>query len=281
MKKIIFLIALLNAFIAFSQDKQQLIDAIIKENRFDSEQIGGSGRISPVYANYQQLLKLVTDEELTELAKHKNAALRMYAILGLIARQNTVSLPVFFAQELKTGATVETMIGCIMDTDFTSSIVYHAYLFRDEHVGEKDSVQEKLDDIIVNSDAFVWWLLYDKVFSQRGKLNENLLQRIEMLAFGDNNSFAFYYLIRNYPEQYKQRAEDYLLHTFPGQKFDKSEEYNKDNDEVFISDFIDFLFESGRKDYREIAIAKMRDNKWLRDRDMWFDNTLKKYNVEL
>ncbi|MCO6147477.1 hypothetical protein [Flavobacterium sp. NRK1] len=268
MKTILLIITLFTGLISSAQTKEQLIDYIIKENRVDSKHISSGGIQSPIYISYEKLIKLVTNNELLDLAKNKNAALRMYAIQGLIQRK-IGDIPALFKKELESGDTVETMMGCNMGTDFTAFIVYKFQIY-----SEEEQPESQLNNIILNTNSFVWWLMYDWVFENN--LDENFLPRIEELAFEKKNSFAFMYLKNNYG-RYGSRIDDYLLNVFPKQKFVKDEENN--NDGVFLCNFIEILLESGRADYKTVAVAKLRENQWLKERDGWYNEILKKYNI--
>lgn len=279
MKKLLIIVCLLYAAGCISQNKQDLIDYIIKENRVDSEHIGASGSVSPLYKKYTELMALLDNDELLQLTNHKNAALRVYAIKGAIAR-GIGDIPHLFERELRNDSMVETFEGCIMGEDLTSMLIYNFQRYDAEESQHKNKIGKELDNIIINTDHYVWWLLYRRVFENK-VLDEVLLPRIEKLAFEKNNSYAFMYLKIKYPDRYAVRMENYLLTVFPKQKFTENQDFIHDNDAVFVRDFIKLLLDSQRSDYRKVAIEKLREVAWLKKRDMWFDNILEKHNIQL
>lgn len=245
-----------------AQNKQEIVDGIIAANAFHNEQVGGAGVKSPVYELYEKLIATASTEELITLAKHKNAAVRMYAIKGLIVR-NAANVPELFAKELKNGDSVETLIGCSLGDDYTHSIVYR--LQRDDAPASvKNNVLTHLDSIIITTKYHVDWTLYDYAFSNTN-LDKALLPAIEQLVFSKNNSFAFDYLEKNYSEKYKAKLLTYIFIIFPDEVFKENTKKIRGNEEVFLRHFITKLLNSKNPAYREIALRKQEANPWLKN----------------
>lgn len=292
MKKLLTIIFSLTISLCFSQTKEQLIDSIIKVNRVESDCVGYGCVVSPQYKRFQKLKKKLSDKELNELSKHKNATIRTYASMELI-QSGKGNVPELLSTELQKNEMVETFEGCIMDVEPISSIIYHEYWNKirieasqkvkgnnyEQDLAMKkalatDLIMEKLDSIIIYSNEKIYWLLYDRTFENR-KHKDSYLPRIEELAFDKNNSYAFEYLAKFYQSEYSEKLDKYLTTDFPKAKF------QTENEVFYLHSFIEKLLESKNEEFKNIAINKLRTDEVWKDHKGWFNTTLKKHGIEL
>ncbi|MDC8003556.1 hypothetical protein POV27_05805 [Aureisphaera galaxeae] len=275
---------------SISQTKQELIDSIIKVNIVESDCIGYGCMPSKQYNNFQTLKSLLSEQELNTLSKHENPTLRTYALNELV-QSGKGDLVQLLAQELRKNERVRTFEGCLMDFDPISSILYHEYwnkiriearnkardgLYEEEQAMkralETDVMMERLDSVVIHNRHVAYWLLYRRVFKNR-KHKESYLSRIEDLAFKQNNSYAFEYLRKNYSSRYDERMEKYFTIDFPRARFKTESEI------IYLNSLIETLLESERKDYRDIVIAKLKQDDSWRKHSGWIKNTLKNYGI--
>ncbi|MGG8497847.1 hypothetical protein ACQY1Q_15655 [Tenacibaculum sp. TC6] len=292
MKKLLTITFSLTISLCFSQTKEQLIDSIIKVNRVESSCIGIGCMSSPQYARFQKLKKKLSQKELIELSKHKNATIRTYASIELI-QSDKRNVPELLSAELQKNEMVETIEGCIIDFKPISSIIYHKYWnkirieasrkIKDNNheqdlamqkVLATDLTMEKLDSVIIYSEKEIYWLLYDRTFKNR-KYKNSYLPRIKELAFSKNNAYAFDYLKKHYSTQYSVELENYLKNNFPKAKF------KTENEVFYLHSFIEILLESKNDEFKKIAINKLRTDEVWKDQKGWFNATLKKHGIKL
>jgi hypothetical protein len=234
--RFIVLIFLLMVYCCPAQSKRQLMNSIIKVNEVQSEEIGGAGSQSQQYLNFQRLKEKLSQKELIEMTSHSNAVLRTYAIMDVL-ENDTMDVVKLFLQESEKDEKVTTFEGCLIDFEETDKIIYFQYwnkvridainktLEEDKwDVQMQQSLQNdikmaSLDSIIIYSDKNYYWLMYDKVFTNR-KYPESYLPRIEKMAFEKNNGFAMEYLMTNYLETYTTKKDEYLKEKFILAKID-------------------------------------------------------------
>src|SRR5690606_19132720 len=105
------------------------------------------------------------------------------------------------------------------------------------------------------------------------KYNKSYLSRIKELAFERNNSYAFNYLNEFYPKEFSEETKEYFISIFPQVKFDS------ENELLYLHVFLEFLFESGKEEFIEIAKTKLiNDNSW-KSKSSWFKHSYEKYAV--
>lgn len=274
MKKLLTVILSLSFGLCFSQTKKQLINSIIKVNRLESDCIGFSCQESDQYKNFKKLKHKLSKKELVELSHHKNAALRTYVILELV-QSGKGNVPELLSSELIRNEEVQTFSGCIMDQSPVSSKVYHEY-WNSVHADTRvhDLTMQKLDSVIIYSDQEVYWLLYSRTFNN-GQHREHHLPRIKELAFSKHNAYAFEYLQKYYPFEYSKQSEKYFTTDF------NNAEFRTENEIFHLHSFIKSLLESENEKYRQIAIAKVQNQRKWEHHKSWFDNLLKKHGVTL
>ncbi len=276
-----------------AQTKRKLLKEIIKTNSFHSKHIGGAGMISGQYSNFEKLRGMITDDELEALTHHKNAVVRLYAKQWMI-QEGKGNPAQFLLEEIEKDKRVETFSGCILSDDKTYSIVYHEYWNKirmdalepfdydspegktaEAEVLKEDKKMQEMDSIVLYSDKPLFWLLYDRAFSNR-KFSEKYLPQIKKLAFEKNNGYAFQYLFNNHIPQLKQEIYDYLEGEFLEHKY-------RDEEDVYsLHEILVLLLESKDEQYKKIAIAKLKSDKSWEDHQSWFQNSIiKRYHLQL
>jgi len=279
--KIGFLMLLLLGSFVFGQTKEELINSIVKNNLLESNCIGYGCSESTQFNNFQKLKNLSSDDELLNLTQHPNSVLRTYAILDLID-SGKGNITDFFEQELINNQEITTFKGCIISSDLTYSEVYHSYWgkliseeYKDQSLNliETDSDLIKLDSLVIYHPKDITWLIYARVFKNR-KYDKSYLSRIKELAFERNNSYAFNYLNEFYPKEFSEETKEYFISIFPKVKFDS------ENELFYLHGFLEFLFESGKEEFIEIAKTKLiNDNSW-KSKSSWFKHSFEKYGVK-
>lgn len=272
----------------FSQTKEVLIDSIIKRNVFESHYVGAGGTMSEQYENFQKLFKISSEKELLKLTDHKNPILRVYSQTYFIEQnKNVIEI---FKKELKRNKKIETYEGCLIDFEYTSSIIYHSYWnsvrlnsitefdtiekIRNEKMSiaiQNDEKLKLLDNLILKSNQDLYWLLYSRALDNQK--NNNLdIKQVEKLAFKSNNFYAFDYLLKNDYENQKNNIERYFKGNFIKANFES------ENKIIYLFGFVDYLLKSNKKEYKDIVIKKLeKDLYWKEYNDSWLDDILEKY----
>ena len=293
MKILTTILFLLSISFTTAQTKRKLLKEIIKTNSFHSKHIDGTGMISSQYSNFEKLRGMITDDELEALTHHKNAVVRLYAKQWMI-QEGKGNPAQFLLEEIEKDKRVETFSGCILSDDKTYSIVYHEYWNKirmdalepfdydsaegktaEAEVLKEDKKMQEMDSIVLYSDKPLFWLLYDRTFSNR-KFNEKYLPQIKKLAFEKNNGYAFQYLFNNHIPQLKQEIYDYLEGEFLEHKY-------KDEEDVYsLHEILVLLLESKDEQYKKIAIAKLKSDKsWENHKDWFKKSIIERYHLQL
>lgn len=289
---------------SFSQTKEELIQGIIKLNSLDGRDgiLNSECRKEIVcehnnYYNFEKLKKLLTEQELLELSKHKNEILKLYAIRELISQNNlALDLENIILEEIKRNKSVQTHQGCIKDQNLTYSIIYHDYWnqVRINALKKTDEKDEKLRDklmldainndqkligineAILKLDKDIYWLIYERIF-QVEKYDDSIKSNIENLLFQHNNSYALKYLEKNYSSEFGKISDDYFGNYFPKQKF-------KDKNQTFyLLDLAKDAFENKNIEVQNMILNKLRSTDgWKKELGGTFEYQIfKKYNVKL
>jgi hypothetical protein len=275
----------------FSQTKSDLVQSIIKYNVLDSDCIEVTCSPSPQYNNFQKLKKIISEKELLQLSKHPHPVLRTYAELEMINQKKNISE--ILAYEIDKNETVETQDGCIGSVDPIESIIYHQYWnnVRLEAISKQDTddkirelkmkkaladdkMMYTLDSLVLHSEKDIYWLVYHHVFENR-KFEEKDIHRIEELTFKNNNSYAFDYLLTNYPSKYQLTIKNYFTTHFLTAKF------NSQNKGRYLFRFIEYLVETKDKEYRNIVIEKLKKDRSWKKYDFFLETYLEKNNINL
>ncbi|WP_157444266.1 hypothetical protein, partial [Chryseobacterium sp. BGARF1] len=223
--------------LSIAQTKKEIISKIIELNSLDSwdgienpilEKNGLSNDSN--YYNFEKLKKIISTEELQKLTKHKNQVLRLYAIDELMDNENkAINVKKEILDAINHKKIIQTHSGCIVDKDFTYSIIYHNYWSNvrgkaskpphetDEKKIELINLKAVNEDILlreINSDILkldedLYWLVYDRAFEVE-KYDDGLKKNIINLLYKYNNSYAFQYLKKNYPNDFNNIYKEYF-----------------------------------------------------------------------
>ncbi|PJJ62984.1 hypothetical protein [Chryseobacterium geocarposphaerae] len=297
------LIVLISNF-SFTQTKEEIIARIIKVNSLD----GWDGVLNPDldknglsdnnnYYNFEKLKKIVSTDELLDLTKHKNQVLRLYAIDELISENNKyINIQKEILDAIANKKIVQTHSGCIIDKELTYSIIYHKYwnLVRarasknpnesdkeeTELIGRKtlneDNLLRNINSEILKLDEDLFWLIYDRVFEIE-KYDETLKKNIIHLLFKYNNSYAFKYLKKNYPDDFNNIYTEYFTKHFSKAEFDKV------NETFYLFDLVQYAFENNNDDMKTRILQKLRTTKgWEKELSGTFEHQIfNKYHIKL
>ncbi len=271
----------------FAQSKEALIQSIVDYNVLDSDCIGITCARSPQYLNFQKLKKMLSKEELLKLSEHKNPVLRTYVQIELINQGYNVSK--ILSYELRKNEMIETQDGCLGDSELTSEIIYYTYRGKvllasisendDEKTKEikikkaieQDKTMKTLDSMMIYSDQELSNYRYLDIFENR-KFDSEYLPQIEKMAFRKNNFFAFKYLLLNNPE-YQNKIENYLKNDFITANFKSY------NERGYFEQFIIYLLESNKEEYKNIATEKLKKDKSWKGYSHFIEDILKKQNI--
>lgn len=195
--------------LSIAQTKKEIISKIIELNSLD----GWDGIENPIleknglnndsnYYNFEKLKKIISTEELQKLTKHKNQVLRLYAIDELMDNENkAINVKKEILDAINHKKIIQTHSGCIVDKDFTYSIIYHNYWSNvrgkaskpphetDEKKIELINLKAVNEDILlreINSDILkldedLYWLIYDRAFEV--EKYDDLLKKTSFIFF--------------------------------------------------------------------------------------------------
>jgi hypothetical protein len=292
MKKMLLFILLLVGTFALAQTKQQLMDSIVARNELNDECRWMNCKEWEPYDSWQKLLKKINEGELVSLSKNNNAVLRMFATRELIL-SGKGDASGFLSDELKRNERVREVVACLIGDDYTYHVVYFDYWNKirieardaaksdDEElvnnaIAERvwqDSEMAQLDSLVIEQDN-VEWLIYNKAFTNR-KFDARYLPRIEQLAFRQHNMYALDHLQRHYNEKYKEQIASYWQNDF------LKAEFGGENGIYYYNAAIEILLDTKDLNYKNIAIAKLKNDRSWEEHEAWFENTLGDYGLTL
>jgi hypothetical protein len=287
--KLLLLLCIANFSYCAAQSKEELIDAIVKHNVYETNLPYSS--TSPT--NPKQLSNIFSDEELKQLLNHKNGVLRMYVSTYLI-EQNLADPAALLSNELNQNETVKTLNGCLGGNDPTPNIIYFSYRNKiwaeaskginyelndliEEAVNRRlktDPKMKEMDSIVISTDLKPSYYLYRTSF-ENNNFSPALLPTVEKLGFQKNNPYAIGYLTDAYPELYKERALKYYADQFPKLTFPEDDR----NSIMYFHEFLELLLKTGDKKIQQIAIDSFKKSEYIEKE--WFKNTFKEYNIEI
>jgi len=290
--------------LSIAQTKKEIISKIIELNSLD----GWDGIENPIleknglsndsnYYNFEKLKKIISTEELQKLTKHKNQVLRLYAIDELMDNENkAINVKKEILDAINHKKIIQTHSGCIVDKDFTYSIIYHNYWSNvrgkaskpphetDEKKIELINLKAVNEDILlreINSDILkldedLYWLVYDRAFEVE-KYDDGLKKNIINLLYKYNNSYAFQYLKKNYPNDFNNIYKEYFIRYFSKATFEKV------NQTFYLLDLAQYAFENNNEDMKKRILEKLRTTKgWEKELSGTFEHQIfNKYNVKL
>ena len=103
------------------------------------------------------------------------------------------------------------------------------------------------------------------------KVDEDLIPRLKVLAFKQNNSFAFDRIAEKYPDDVKNYFENDFLNA----------DFNSSNKVWYLDRFVEYLLESQDENYKELVLQKLKkDNYWRKHLNM-IEQKLEKYRIVL
>lgn len=289
---------------SFAQTKEEIISRIIKVNSLD----GWDGILNPVldknglsddsnYYNFEKLKKIVSTDELLDLTKHKNEVLRLYAIDKLMADDNkSLNIKKEILNAINHKKIVQTHSGCILDQELTYSIIYHKYwnhvkgkaVIPSNKFNEKDieAIRQKeinndpllreINSEILKVDDDLYWLVYDSMFEIE-KYDSNLKNNILHLLYKYNNSYAFQYLKKNYPEDFESIYNEYF------NKYFSKANFSKINQTFYLFNLAQYAFENNNEDMKNRILEKLRTTHgWEKELSGSFQAQIfDKYNIRL
>lgn len=97
-------------------EKQVIVDSIIKYGVYEGMYLGPTDSISPQWRNYEALTTKFSEKELIELCEHKNPIVRSYAFKALTQSCSSEAYDVLL-KHLSDTARFERFYGCIGDDD--------------------------------------------------------------------------------------------------------------------------------------------------------------------
>lgn len=291
--------------LSIAQTKKEIISKIIELNSLD----GWDGIENPIleknglsndsnYYNFEKLKKIISHNELFELSNHKNDVVRLYALDELIDKNlEQINVKKEILDAISKKKMIQTHSGCIVDRKLTYSIIYHNYWSNvrgkaskpphetDEKKIELINLKAVNEDILlrdINSeilklDEDLYWLIYDRAFEVE-KYDDRLKKNIIHLLYKYNNSYAFEYLSKNYPEEFKKS----IYNTYLEKYFSKAK-FNQVNQTFYLFNLAEFAFENANVDMQNKILQKLKTTKgWEKELGGSFDAQIfKKYNIKL
>ncbi len=261
-----------------------------KEEFYKSDKTSGNN-----FYNFEKLKKLLSKEELVDLTDNPNKILRMYSIRERILNQDkTLDIKKAFLNEFRRKDSIQTISGCIVDYDPTSFIVYNDYWNvacgnvyeaiksptekeqRDFQINSlmQDKRMMETNEAIISNESDMFWLIYDRMFDGL-TYNKNLNPSILKLVQNNNNSYAFDYLLTNFPKEYTDLDKDYYTNYFPYADFENQ------NAVVYLFRLTEHAFESKNQQYIDIVLKKLKEGKTWRYSESRFRNEIfDKYDVK-
>lgn len=266
----------------FAQTKEELIAGIIKVNslddfdgldQFDDFVPQMSNEINDCnYYNFEKLKLLLSKSELFELCNHENQVLRLYAIAELI-EINDPNLDIIgtILKEIKHNRSIKSKSGCIRSEDLTYSVVYHNYWNHirlnalegnyeksDENKSSimldtvnKDPLMREINTAILELEDDIDWLIYDRMFEIK-EYHDSLKSAIIQHLYKNNNSYAYEYLKRNYPNEFPLIHKTYFEQYFPLALF------YSENQSFYLYKFTKMAFENKNKEMQGLAVKKLQ-----------------------
>ena len=93
----------------------KIAQELAKCNQVEDRQIGEGGEYSKVYAWFEELLKIASDQDLVHLMNHRSPIVRAYAFHGL-AKRNYSDIPALLTQHIKDTTEISYQSGCLVYT---------------------------------------------------------------------------------------------------------------------------------------------------------------------
>ncbi len=209
-----------------AQSKEELILKIKELNILESDDKGlpieyPEGYIVPAavipsntdnYANFEALSEILSRAELRELARDKNAVLRMFAIRKLFLLKDTVfNFSKAFIDELSSPTYIKNHEGCEIYPSLTSAVIFYdqsrnwnatSYLNKKRDFEFVNAILNKIDLYCLYYHKKLQNHYYETIFERR-KFPIEHLKRIKELAYSQTNYYAFEYIKKQHPNDFR------------------------------------------------------------------------------
>ena len=226
------------------QHLRNIVKQISENNVYQTESIGKGVNKPANFANFEELSKIASDNELLSLVNNKNKTVAVYAAIGLLDRKPEL-LNKIFLSFLNSKTKIYTENSCIFGDQNPAKPLYHAY---NRSLNAKDArtdpMLQKLDSIIIFNPNSPENLLQEAL---RYKIYpKNFRKRIEDLAFQNHEISAINYLSHWHKGDYSRILQKEFISMIKNDSFAYSKKKilsellsfkNPDNKE-FILDYL-------------------------------------------
>lgn len=188
------------------------VKSISSLNYFDTGVIGkGNPDIESVspFSEFEKLKMKADIKELYRLTFNKNLAVSLYSYIAVAEKIPNLT-PVFYSRLLNVKQKIYSKNGCLVGDLNPSEIFYNEYLRKvDENQERTDLILQKLDSISIYSKNTTTYVLNQAL--RHRIYPESFQDRLEELAFAEENPYTLLYLSRNFRERYKNRLEKSIV----------------------------------------------------------------------
>ncbi|WP_313267358.1 hypothetical protein [Epilithonimonas vandammei] len=188
------------------------VKSISSLNYFDTGVIGkGNPDIESVspFSEFEKLKIKADIKELYRLTFNKNLAVSLYSSIAVAEKIPNLA-PVFYSRLLNVKQKIYSENGCLVGDLNPSEIFYNEYLRKvDENQERTDLILQKLDSISIYSKNTTTYVLNQAL--RHRIYPESFQDRLEELAFAEENPYTLLYLSRNFRERYKNRLEKSIV----------------------------------------------------------------------
>ena len=219
------------------------------------------------FFEFEKLKKKATLQELYQLTFNKNNVVSLYSYLA-VAKSIPSLTPIFYLRLLNVKKEIYSQNGCIVGDLHPSQIFYDDYLKNTNEGNEaKDLILTKLDSISINSNNTSTYVLNQ---SLKHRVYPQYFQnRLEELAFREQNPYVILYLTKHFRERYKDRLQKSMISYLEKTANENYQDFSKD---ALILELMRFK----NPDNKE-PIEKLLQNNFILRTDEE-DNMIKKAN---
>ncbi len=214
------------------------VKSISSLNYFDTGVIGkGNPDIESVspFSEFEKLKIKADIKELYRLTFNKNLAVSLYSSIAVAEKIPNLT-PVFYSRLLNVKQKIYSKNGCLVGDLNPSEIFYNEYLRKvDENQERTDLILQKLDSISIYSKNTTTYVLNQAL--RHRIYSESFQDRLEELAFAEENPYTLLYLSRNFRERYKNRLEKSIVVYLKKVVNDQYSDYSKNKLTVELMKF--------------------------------------------
>lgn len=214
------------------------VKSISSLNYFDTGVIGkGNPDIESVspFSEFEKLKMKADIKELYRLTFNKNLAVSLYSYIAVAEKIPNLT-PVFYSRLLNVKQKIYSKNGCLVGDLNPSEIFYNEYLRKvDENQERTDLILQKLDSISIYSKNTTTYVLNQAL--RHRIYSESFQDRLEELAFAEENPYTLLYLSRNFRERYKNRLEKSIVVYLKKVVNDQYSDYSKNKLTVELMKF--------------------------------------------